>query len=141
MKAIGILDRLTMAEARDATMHAEIIRQAQVIRALEAKIAAMSYTVIDPQSAPEPLAIRCPPVVVDHARMTDICAAVAAVYGVPVDRMKAKFGPGHETDARAEFCRLAVAEGFTLAQIGGFLGGRDTSTVLHLARRAGGVKR
>lgn len=72
--------------------------------------------------------------------MALMCENVAVVHGVSIAEMKAKFGPRRMVEARKVFCRMARNEGFSLARIGRFLGGRDHTTILHLSQPEAGAQ-
>lgn len=81
------------------------------------------------------VAVEVPQTLKAEISMAEICATVAHVHGLPKARMKAKFGPRYETDARSEFCSIAHDQGFSYPMIGKFLGGRDHTSVMHLVLR------
>lgn len=112
-----------MLKIERLTARIDALEQRERDRALVAKMATQSVVVAVPQAEKR------------RAAMAEICAAVAAAHGVSMEQMRAKFGPREITDARAEFCHLAREQGLSTPQIGRFLGGRDHTTVLHLAAR------
>ena len=70
----------------------------------------------------------------ERRSMAMICEAVARVHGMGMVGIRGPSRRKTETDARKEFCRLAVEAGHSTTAIGRYIY-RDHTTVLHLAGR------
>lgn len=73
-----------------------------------------------------------------HALVADLIAEVAARYGVTPAELTGRAQPGALRRARFTACWLAFRlSGLAASAIGGAMGGRDHTTVLHAVKRFG----
>lgn len=101
-----------------------------------------------PVTAP-PMPVTAPPMTATPTPVTDasgrraavalrvgsIVAAVAKATGIPADEIAGRSRSGRYSRARQAVCRIAVASGRSLAEIGRRLGDRDHTTVLSHQRK------
>lgn len=69
----------------------------------------------------------------EHA-ITRIRLQIASSHGLTVDEMIGRSKMHELVRARREFAIQAKQFGFTMKEIGRYLGGRDHTTILHLIR-------
>ena len=125
-----------MKHDRDTTIHVLLAKMQATIDKLQARIVALE-TATQPKPKRKKRPVMTAETKLAHAHMTDICQPIADLHRVTLGRIRSHDRRMVFMRPRYEAYAACLAAGYSSTAVGQFFGGRDHSTILEGAKKAG----